>query len=370
MITQDSHYKKLSKERKQLQADGKLPEWFTTSGWQLFKEKYLWASDYREQVKAISAALAKHTDKPVYWEQKFYDAIWSGNLSPSTPIYSNCGTDRGLVVSCAGQYVEDSIDGFFTARREAAILTKHGFGTSGYLGDIRHRGSAISTGGVAAGVMPVIKGFMQDSRDVSQGGVRRGAFASYLPIDHADFNEVVSYLEKEPDDFNLGWVITDEWMKNLEKGEGDARQRFSRALKVKMVTGKGYFWFVDKANKRLPQKYKDAGMKNHASNLCLTGDTILTVRIGGHVKKMTLKEVVESNSKLIEVLSFDIESSEAQFKKITNKALTAKDAKLMKITDSKTGKFIRCTPDHKVFTKNRGYVEAKNLLATDELAIM
>ena len=70
------------------------------------------------------------------------------------------GTNRGLPVSCSGGYISDSIDGFYTARRETAILTKWGFGTSGYLGDIRCRGSDISIGGKASGVLPVFKGFV------------------------------------------------------------------------------------------------------------------------------------------------------------------------------------------------------------------
>lgn len=261
-------YDALSEERKDLQARGLLPSWFSTSGWQLFRDKYLWASSYKSQIETIAGTLAKHTDYPIHWQKRFFDVIWKGWLSPATPILSNCGTKRGLIVSCSGQYVEDSIEGFYNARREAALLSKNGFGTSAYLGDIRSRGSAISTGGKAAGIIPVLKGFVQDSRDVSQGGVRRGSFAGYLELDHPDASEVLDLLEREPDDLNIGWIITDEFVKNIEAGDHKARARFSRALKVKMVTGKGYFWFVDKANRALPKRYKDDGLKNHASNLC------------------------------------------------------------------------------------------------------
>jgi len=269
MVTEHStHYKSFSKERKEHQAQGLLPKWFSTSGYQLFKEKYLWANNYKEQIEAISRTLARHTTDPETWEKKFFTAIWNGWLSPSTPILSNCGTDRGLVVSCSGQYVGDSIEGFYNARREAAILSKYGFGCSAYLGGIRPRGSTISRGGKALGIAPVLKGFVQDSRDVSQGGVRRGSFAGYIPIDHGDFWEIVSHLEKEPDDLNIGWNISDAFVKRLEDGDEDAKARFSRALKVKMITGKGYFWFVDKANRALPIRYRQDGLTCHASNLC------------------------------------------------------------------------------------------------------
>lgn len=260
-----SYYDKLRAERKQLQEQDLLPSWFTTAGYQLFKEKYQWADTPRKQYETIAATLAAHTDDAPKWREKFFSLLWSGWLSPSTPVLANTGTTRGLPVSCSGGYIPDSIDGFYKARREAALLTKHGFGTSGYLGDVRARGRSISTGGKASGVVPVLKGFVQDSRDVSQGGVRRGSWAGYLPLGHDDFWETVGHLEKEPDDLNIGWNISDEFMAKLNEGDSEARKRFAAALKVKLVTGKGYFWFPDKANRKLPKYYP---IKNVASNLC------------------------------------------------------------------------------------------------------
>lgn len=264
-MTSISERDKLSQERKKLQEEGLLPEWFTTAGYQLFKSRYQWADTPRHQYETIASTLAQHTDDPEKWTAKFFELLWRGWLSPSTPVLANTGTDRGLPVSCSGGYIPDSIDGFYTARREAALLTKYGFGTSGFLGDIRPRGAAISSGGKASGVLPVLKGFVQDSRDVSQGGVRRGSWAGYLPIDHHDFDEVVTFLEKEPDDVNIGWNISDEFLKRLDSGDKDAQARFAKALKTKLVTGKGYFFFPDKANRKLP-KYYPITVK--ASNLC------------------------------------------------------------------------------------------------------
>ena len=41
----DSLYTKLSTERKELQEKDLIPSWYTTGGWQLFKEKYLYGTD-------------------------------------------------------------------------------------------------------------------------------------------------------------------------------------------------------------------------------------------------------------------------------------------------------------------------------------
>ena len=266
-------HNKLSLERKELQEQGFLPEWFSTAGYQLFKSRYQWAPTPREQYEAIAATAAQHTDDYDKWKEKFFNLLWKGWLSPSTPVLSNMGTSRGLPVSCAGSYVHDSIDGFYSARHEAAILTKHGFGTSGYLGDIRPRGARISTGGKASGVMPVLNGFRQDSREVSQGNARRGSFATYVDMSHDDFYEVADHLANDPDDLNIGWNITDEVSKAIliPMAEADERQaelkrRFARSMKTKLVTGKGYYWFVDKANRKLPKYYP---LPNKAANLCV-----------------------------------------------------------------------------------------------------
>ena len=97
---------------------------------------------------------------------------------------------------------------------------------------------------------------------------RRGAWAFYLDIEHGDFPEVVDYLLNEPDDLNAGWVIHQSFIDRLERNDNEAVARYKRALKVKMVTGKGYWFFIDKANTKSPQIYKDKGLKINNTQLC------------------------------------------------------------------------------------------------------
>lgn len=270
----DNIYNKLSEERKELQAQGLVPEWYTTAGFQMFKEKYEYDTNGRsvrgqfERIAKTAASYLVGTKYEKEAESKFFELLWKGWMSPSTPVLANMGTSRGLSVSCSGSTVGDSIDGFYRNLHETAMLTKMGFGTSSYLGDIRPRGSKISAGGKASGVLPVFKEHVQSMRNVAQGTARRGAWAGYLPMDHGDFDELVDHVMAEPDDANIGWVITDEFTKRLDGGDLEAIRRFQKAMKMKMVTGKGYFCFIDKINRKRPRMYVDQGMFVKASNLC------------------------------------------------------------------------------------------------------
>lgn len=592
----ESIYDKLSKERKRLQKEGLVPEWFTTGGYSMFTQKYEYDTNGRSvrgQFERIAKAAAKHlkgTKFEAEAEGKFFDLMWNNWLSLSTPVMSNMGTDRALPVSCSGGVVDDSINGFYKNRYETAILTKHGFGTSAYLGAIRPRGTPYGKDkkGTASGIWPVFKGHAQDMIDVAQGScyhpetelltnlgwmsfseakligalpyqvstdgevsvapvvewvendfsgnlihfydskninllvtpnhrmyirrqrrvsneringkhashkkvvdseytvvpaenlklhrdvyfnhsaigndtdqlsfidrliiahqadghvvgqkthfhlkkqqkidricwllegagieytvsvwkdgttlvnaainlgeknlwrvgvsggargleilseianwdgsllgaqdgglsfsysstvsknadyvqavasisgcksrlkrterpeprkpiftvvvsqgekfcadhvrraevpykgivvcavvpagglivranghtlvcgnTRRGAWAGYLEIDHKDFDEIYDHIYNDPDGMNVGWIITDAFLERLRSGDSDAIRRYQRCLKMKMVVGRGYFWFVDKVNRKLPEPYKRAGMKNYASNLCV-----------------------------------------------------------------------------------------------------
>ena len=264
-----SIYNALSEERKRLVADGDCPEWFSTPGYQLFKEKYLYqASTPREQYERIANTLAAHTPEPEKWKGKFFNLLWKGWLSPSTPVLSNTGTTRGLPVSCAGSYVGDSIDEMYKSRHEIAMLTKAGFGTASFLGDVRPRGSHITVGGKSSGVLPLIRGFGSDMEFVAQGTARRGSWAGYLPMDHGDFDEVCDYLSHHPDGTNIGWCVSEDFIHRLSEKDSEAIRRYAKALKTKMMTGKGYFFFTDKVNEKRPQWYKDKGLDIKSSQLC------------------------------------------------------------------------------------------------------
>ena len=346
-------YKELSEERKKLQTQGLVPDWYSTGGYQMFKEKYEYDTNglsVKGQFQRIAKTAASHLIGTKYEseaEQKFFELLWNGWLSPSTPVLANMGTNRGMPVSCSGTVVEDSVDGFYSNLREVAILTKYGFGTASDLSHVRPRGSPISVGGKASGVMPVIKEHIQAMRSIAQGTARRGAWACYLDVEHGDFYEVVEHILAEPDDFNIGWTIKQSFIDRLNQGEKESVERFQKAMKVKMVTGKGYFFFVDKANDKRPATYKDRGLFINNSQLCseimLFNDAEHTYTCQPDFAPMIKKGVGLTTLRNIEV-GDQIWSKEG-WTKVVNKVSTGQN-KVNKYTTS-IGSFIG-TSDHRV----------------------
>ena len=270
MVKHKSIYEELGDERKQLQEEGKLPMWVTTPAWQILKDKYTTEDcpDLYSIYKRISITAASHMYDKEHWQKVFFNLMWNGWLACSTPVLANMGTNRGCPVSCSGSYVGDSIYEFYNAQTEVAVLSKNGFGTSSFIGHIRERGTPISSGGLASGVLPVLRDFIQLSRDVSQGNTRRGAWAGYLPLEHGDFYEVADFVQNHPDDCNIGWNVSADFIARLDDGDEDAVARYQKAMKVKMATGKGYFNFIDKVNAQNPPMYAEHGLSVKASNLC------------------------------------------------------------------------------------------------------
>jgi len=281
----ESIYEKLGRERKEQQLLGKYPDWFTTGGYQMFKESYEYKADgYSEQIRRIAKTLAKYAPtflKPpdeMYeritknhgnnWEDCFYNIMWNGDFAPSTPVLGNTGTDRGCSVSCSGQWVGDSVEEFYSNVKEAALLSKQGFGTSAYLGGIRPRGSPITAGGKATGSKPVLEDFQIMSSKVSQGGLRRGAVACYLPIEHGDYDEWADDLLKNPQGQNIGWNFSKDVINRYMNGDLDIDRRVAKSLQTRMIVGKGYWWKPDHVADQQPPCYKKHGLSNKASNLC------------------------------------------------------------------------------------------------------
>jgi ribonucleoside-diphosphate reductase alpha chain len=220
-----------------------------------------------QRIKDIANTAEKYL-KIDGFARKFEDYMARGFYSLSTPVWINFGKNKGLPISCYGSNVDDNLDSILNASREIGMMSKYGGGTSAYLGNIRPRGSVISTGGKADG--PVHYARMYDTTvDVcKQAEARRGACAVYLPIEHDDIAEFLDIgTEGNPiQNLQYGITITDEWMKSMIKGSKKKREVWAKVIQRRSEFGFPYIMFKDNSNSNTP--YKELGLDITASNLC------------------------------------------------------------------------------------------------------
>src|SRR5690625_4808587 len=131
------------------------------------------------------------------FSDKFYGYMEKGYYSLSSPVWSNFGTDKGLPISCFGSNIDDNMGNILFSQAEVGMMSKFGGGTSGYFGNLRHRGAPIRNNGQSSGAVHFMKRFEGIIDVVSQGSTRRGALSPYLPTDHPDMDDCVNI---SPDD--------------------------------------------------------------------------------------------------------------------------------------------------------------------------
>jgi ribonucleoside-diphosphate reductase alpha chain len=201
---------------------------------------------------------------------KFLDYTKRGFYSFSSPVWSNFGRERGLPISCFGSYIPDTMGGILGKLAEVGMMTKTGGGTSGYFGALRGRGEPISSGGESTGSVHFMELYDKLMGVVSQGSVRRGSFASYLPIDHKDIEEFLKIQdESHPiQDLSIGVCVSDEWLKKMVDGDKKARKIWAMVIQKRYETGYPYIFFTDNANNQAPEIYKEKGLRINNSNLC------------------------------------------------------------------------------------------------------
>jgi len=202
-------------------------------------------------------------------EDKFYDYMSRGFYSLASPVWSNFGRD-GLPISCNNVYVPDDMGGILQKVAEVGMQTKHGAGTSGYLGHLRPRGTPIKSGGHADGPVHFVEMFQTHTSVISQGTTRRGAWAGYLDVEHPDILEWLSMREEGSpiQDISLGVCITDAWMEAMLAGDKEKRKVWGAIIRKRYESGYPYIFWTDTVNKAAPDVYKDLGRKIYSSNLC------------------------------------------------------------------------------------------------------
>lgn len=245
--------------------------WLNKDSRKFLERGYLLEGETPEQrIKDISDKAQSLLGDMDGFSDKFYDYMAKGFYSLSSPIWSNFGRERGLPISCFGSFIADEMSSILEKIAEVGQMTKCGGGTSAYFGALRGRGAEISSGGKSTGSVHFMELYDKLMNVVSQGNVRRGSFAAYLPIDHPDIEEFLKIRGEghEIQEMSIGVCVSDEWMNKMINGDKEARKIWGLVIKKRFESGYPYIFFSDNANNQAPQMYKDQGLKINNSNLC------------------------------------------------------------------------------------------------------
>ncbi len=259
----------------------------TDFGKETLKDRYL---GQNESFQDLFARVASTYADDNLHAQRVYNYISNLWFMPATPVLSNGGTERGLPISCFLNEAGDSLNGILDLWNENVWLAARGGGIGSYWGNLRSIGEKIGKVGKTSGIIPFIKVMDSLTLAISQGSLRRGSAACYLPIDHPEIEEFIEMRRPTGGDVNRrslnlhhGVLVSDDFMRAVETDEQwalrspkdgsvqstlSARNLWIRLLTARVETGEPYIVYIDTVNRQIPQHHKLAGLKVKTSNLC------------------------------------------------------------------------------------------------------
>ncbi|MFA6080120.1 MAG: ribonucleoside-diphosphate reductase subunit alpha [Candidatus Gracilibacteria bacterium] len=244
--------------------------WLNDYSKQFLQNGYLLPGETTEERVTLIAKTAEKILGKAGWADKFYDYMSKGYYSLSTPVFANFGLERGLPISCFGSYIEDNMASILYTQGEVGMMSKYGGGCSGYFGALRARGTEIKNNGASSGAVHFMNLFESLINVVSQGSVRRGHFAPYLPVEHPDIEEFLNIgMEgNEIQKLTHGVTVTNAWLEEMVAGDEKKRDIWAKIIQRRTMMGYPYIFFTDNVNNNTVDVYKDKGLKIYASNMC------------------------------------------------------------------------------------------------------
>ena len=270
-----------------IKIDRSRDENLTDFGRATLSDRYLGQNESYQDLFARVAST--YADNNIH-AQRIYNYISNFWFMPATPVLSNGGTERGLPISCFLNEAGDSLEGILDLWSENVWLAARGGGIGSYWGNLRSIGEKIGKVGKTSGIIPFIKVMDSLTLAISQGSLRRGSAACYLPIDHPEIEEFIEMRRPTGGDTNRrslnlhhGILISDAFMRAVETDDQwalrspkdgsiqttlSARNLWIRLLTARVETGEPYIVYIDTVNRQIPQHHKLAGLNVKTSNLC------------------------------------------------------------------------------------------------------
>jgi ribonucleoside-diphosphate reductase alpha chain len=379
--------------------------------------------DFWKRLADAGASIETNKDE---WSEKFYKAFEDFKLVAGGRICANLGVEERKGTTLFNCFTHnpidierikdpDSIEGIFELVKSQALTLKSegGYGTN--FSYLRPEGTYIKgIGSRSPGVLRFMDIWDKVSEIITSGTdkkfgkeqkyeknkIRKGAMMGIISVWHPSVIEFIDAKLKEGKltKFNLSVGITKGFMKAVENDEdwdlifpdinheayetewkGDidkwlekdypvivyethkARDIWEKITKATYTRNEPGVMFLDLANELNPLYYGENILQ---SNPCVSGDTLVETN-NGQIRIDELVELYEKGeANEIKILSYNTQTKTVEEKDLEWGGLTRKDSELIEL-ELDGGEIVKLTPDHKVYTENRGYIKAKDLTEED-----
>jgi ribonucleoside-diphosphate reductase alpha chain len=222
---------------------------------------------FQRVAKAVAANEKTNQQK---WEEAFLKIMANFEFVPAGGYLRSAGTDKPMLANCFVLPIEDSMEGIFDSVKWMALVHQKGGGTGFNFSQLRPKGDIVnSSGGFSSGPVSFMKVFDAATRQVMQGGFRRGANMGILNVDHPDILDFITCKNEEDEitNFNISVGVSDTFMKAVEKDKNfdlinprnqevvqtiPARNLFNQIVTLAWRTGDPGIIFLDAINRSNP----------------------------------------------------------------------------------------------------------------------
>ncbi len=352
----------------------------------------------------VAMGLSIHEEKKNEWAKRFYDKMSLLKYLPSTPSLFNSGTPRSQLSSCFISTVPDDLEGIFGTIYSQAMMSKWAGGLAVDWSYVRGIGSHIKgTNGKSQGVVPWMKVFNDTLVSTNQGGKRKGSGCSYLETSHIEIEEFLELKKNTGDerrrthDMNTSNWIPDLFIKRvMEDGDwylfcpseaGELHDLYGEAHDIKykeyenladegkiknfkvvkakslwrkmltslVETGHPWICFKDPCNIRYTNK--NAGVV-HSSNLCCIA---ASGKVATDKGILTIRELYnEAQKPRYDLPPKNTVVGREKFETASPMLMPRPNAPMVKVC-TKEGFEHKVTPDHFIYVKDKGWVQAKDI---------
>ena len=270
---------------------------------------------------------------------------------------------------------EDNIESIFNTAAKLARTYSYGGGCGIDISNLRPKGAIVHNAAKStSGAVSFMDLYSQVTGLIGQAG-RRGALMISISCKHPDIEEFINLKTKQgvcekanisirvSDDFMEAAIHDEDWTTEFTSEEtGTITKAFKARDLLKLLAKRNWEWaepgmlYWDRIT-RYNMLNNDERFSYAGVNPCLTGDSLIQTVEG----EIPIKDLVGSTPF---VYCMDSDGNLA-IRKAIKVWKTRENAQLVEVIAGK-GRLI-CTPDHRIFTTNRGWVEAANLQKGDKI---